>query len=64
MQETKNYTLRGYEVEIVFSGAPGWFDFYINGKPWGCARARDINRRVQEVIDLKEHRASRTGGAL
>jgi hypothetical protein len=49
----KKYSLKGYEVEIVFSGAPGWFDFYINGKPWGCARANKIHARVMEVIKLK-----------
>jgi len=47
------YTYKGHQISIVFSGAPGWFDFYIDGKPWGCAKAKDIRRRVQEVIDLK-----------
>jgi hypothetical protein len=55
MQTT--YTLEGYQVEIVYSGAPGWFDFYINGKPWGCARANKVGQRVREVIALKKHDA-------
>lgn len=48
------FTYKGHAVEIVFSGAPGWFDFYVDGKPWGCCRANKIQQRVQEVIALKE----------
>jgi len=59
---TATYFLKGYRVEIVYSGAPGWFDFYINGKPWGCARANKVQQRVREVIELKER--TKTGGAL
>lgn len=51
--QVASYTLQGHKVEIVFSGAPGWFDFYIDAKAWGCARAHNIKRRVQEVIALK-----------
>jgi hypothetical protein len=60
--QASNYTLRGQQVAIVYSGAPGWFDFYINGKPWGCARASKVAQRVREVIELKER--TKTGGAL
>jgi hypothetical protein len=54
MTTTESFTFKGYQVEIVFSGAPGWFDFYINGKPWGCARASQLTKRITEVIALKE----------
>jgi hypothetical protein len=53
MQAT--YTLNGHAIEIIFSGAPGWFDFYVDGKPWGCAQAPKLNKRIQEVINLKDH---------
>jgi hypothetical protein len=49
-----SYSLKGYKVEIVFSGAPGWFDFYINGQPWGCARTNKLGERIAEVIERKE----------
>lgn len=48
------FTYKGHQVLIVFSGAEGWFDYYVDGQPWGCARANKIVRRVQEVINLKE----------
>jgi hypothetical protein len=52
MQTT--FTFHGFQVEITYSGAPGWFDFYINGKPWGCARANKLSQRIREAIALKE----------
>jgi hypothetical protein len=51
--QTSIREISGYTVEIVFSGAPGWFDFYINGKPWGCAQANKLQRRIAEAIELK-----------
>jgi hypothetical protein len=56
-----SYSLKGYKVEIVYSGAPGWFDFYIDGNGWGCDRANKIQERVRKAIELKESR--KTGGA-
>jgi hypothetical protein len=45
---------KGWEkVEIVYSGAPGWFDFYIDGHPRGCARAKDIPSRVRKELNRK-----------
>jgi hypothetical protein len=54
MQATESFTVRGYQIEVVYSGAPGWFDFYVNGKPWGCARPSQLRKRIAEVIALKE----------
>jgi hypothetical protein len=54
--QASTYTLQGHLVEIVYSGAPGWFDFYINGKPWGCAKPEQLKKRIQEVINLKEEK--------
>jgi hypothetical protein len=47
------YTYKGYEVEIVFSGAPGWFDFYVNGIPMGCSRPEALQARVKQAIDWR-----------
>ena len=52
--QVKSYTLNRYQIEIVPSGAHGWFDFYVDGKPWGCAKAAQLKRRIEQVIDLKE----------
>lgn len=46
--------IRGYQVTVIPSGALGWFDFYINGKPRGCTRASQLAKRITEVIDDKE----------
>jgi hypothetical protein len=50
----ETYTDRGHKIEIVWSGAVDWYDYYVDGKPWGCAKARDIKKRIEQVIDLKE----------
>jgi hypothetical protein len=48
------FTYKGYNIAVVFSGAAGLFDFYINGVPYGCDKASKIRARVAQVIARKE----------
>ena len=52
MHNTETY--RGHQIEIVPSGAHGWFDFYIDDKPRGCARASQVFTRINQIINDRE----------